>query len=113
MDGADGVSLKVRRKDLSGGRTYWARPKALQFPIDWREPFGLVMIDAMACETPTTAWRLRSVPEVIDDRATEFVVDAVHDAVSTVNRIDSLDRQTCLRVFDVRFRGARTARDYM
>src|SRR5207249_914676 len=60
---------------------------ALLFPIDWPEPFGLVMIEAMACGTPTIAFRCGSVPEVIDDGATGFIVDDVDGAVQAVERI--------------------------
>ena len=92
---------------------FLSKAMALLFPIDWPEPFGLVMIEAMACGTPTIAWRRGSVPEVIDDGVTGFIVDTVDDAVRAVDRIDTLDRSGCRRVFEERFDAARMARDYV
>jgi glycosyltransferase involved in cell wall biosynthesis len=92
---------------------FLGRARALLFPIDWPEPFGLVMIEAMACGTPTIAWRRGSVPEVIDEGVTGFVVDSVDDAVRAVKRIDSLGRVACRRAFEERFDAARMARDYV
>src|SRR5262247_2419987 len=68
---------------------------ALLFPVDWEESFGLVMIEAMACGTPVIAFRRGSVPEVIDDGVTGFIVDGVEEAVRTVARIPTLRRQDC------------------
>jgi glycosyltransferase involved in cell wall biosynthesis len=85
---------------------------ALLFPIDWPEPFGLVMIEALACGTPVIAWRNGSVPEVIEDGATGFVVDSVEEAAQAVGRVASLSRHTCRRVFEERFDAARMAQDY-
>src|SRR5262249_31658769 len=87
--------------------------QALLFPIDWTEPFGLVMIEAMACATPTIAWRRGSVPEVIDHGVTGFVVDTVDDAARAVSRIDRLDRTACRPVFEARFDAPRMAREYV
>jgi glycosyltransferase involved in cell wall biosynthesis len=86
---------------------------ALLFPIDWPEPFGLVMIEALACGTPVIAWRNGSVPEVIEDGATGFVVDSVEEAAQAVGRVASLSRHTCRRVFEERFDAARMAQDYV
>jgi glycosyltransferase involved in cell wall biosynthesis len=86
---------------------------ALLFPIDWPEPFGLVMIEAMACGTPVIAWRNGSTPEVIDDGVTGFVVDSMGDAVQAVGRVASLSRHTCRRVFEEHYDAARMARDYL
>jgi glycosyltransferase involved in cell wall biosynthesis len=86
---------------------------ALLFPIDWEEPFGLVMIEAMACGTPVVAWRRGSVPEVVDDGVTGFVVDDVEAAVRAVGRIGTLDREACRRTFERRFDARRMARDYV
>ena len=66
--------------------------KALLFPIDWPEPFGLVMIEAMACGCPVIAMRRGSVPEVMDDGITGFVVDNVDEAVAACGRLDEIDR---------------------
>lgn len=86
---------------------------ALLFPIDWCEPFGLVMIEAMACGTPVIAWNCGSVPEVIEPGGTGFVVDSLEAAVSAVGLIDNLDRRRIRGTFDRRFTAARMARDYV
>ncbi len=86
---------------------------ALLFPIDWPEPFGLVMIEAMACGTPVVAWRNGSVPEVIDDGVTGFVVDNVDDAVQAVGRVETLSRLACRQQFETRFDARRMASGYL
>ena len=86
---------------------------ALLFPIEWAEPFGLVMIEAMACGTPVVAFRRGSVPEVMVDGVTGFVVDDVPGAVEAVGRVPALSRRACRRVFDGRYGAARMARDYL
>jgi glycosyltransferase involved in cell wall biosynthesis len=83
------------------------------FPIDWPEPFGLVMIEAMACGTPTIAFRRGSVPEVLDDGVTGFIVDTVEDAVASLELIPGLSRDECRRVFEKRFSAARMVEDYL
>jgi glycosyltransferase involved in cell wall biosynthesis len=92
---------------------FLANASALLFPVNWPEPFGLVMIEAMACGTPVIAYRRGSVPEVIDDGVTGFVVDDVNGAVDAVRRVTGLCRVQCRRVFEQRFSAARMARDYM
>jgi glycosyltransferase involved in cell wall biosynthesis len=69
--------------------------KALLFPIEWEEPFGLVMTEAMACGTPVVAFRRGSVPEVVVDGETGFVVDTIDEMVQAVAKIEQIDRQTC------------------
>jgi glycosyltransferase involved in cell wall biosynthesis len=86
---------------------------ALLFPIDWSEPFGLVMIEALACGTPVIGWRNGSVPEVIEDGVTGFVVDDVEQAVGAVERVGALSRHACRRAFETRFDAARMTRDYL
>ena len=86
---------------------------ALLFPIDWPEPFGLVMIEALACGVPVIAFRRGSVPEVIDDGVTGFIVDSVEEAVAATRRIHDLDRGTCRDVFEHRFNATRMARDHV
>jgi glycosyltransferase involved in cell wall biosynthesis len=86
---------------------------ALLFPIDWPEPFGLVMIEAMACGTPVLAFRRGSVPEVIDPGITGFIVDDVDAAVGAVAPLLALDRGRIRRQFERRFTAARMARDYV
>lgn len=76
---------------------------ALLFPIDWPEPFGLVMIEAMACGTPVIAWRNGSVPEVIEHGVTGFVVSSEDEAVAAIQQIDRLDRASIRRRFEQRF----------
>jgi glycosyltransferase involved in cell wall biosynthesis len=87
--------------------------RALLFPIDWPEPFGLVMIEAMACGTPVVAFRCGSVPEVIDNGVSGFVVDTIDQAIAAVKRIDTLDRARVRRTFEARFTAQRMARDYL
>lgn len=86
---------------------------ALLFPIDWPEPFGLVMIEALACGTPVIAYRLGSVPEIIDEGTTGFMVNSIDEAVKAAMRIGSLDRAICRRVFEERFSARRMALDYV
>ncbi|WP_211945562.1 glycosyltransferase family 4 protein [Cupriavidus yeoncheonensis] len=87
--------------------------RALLFPIDWPEPFGLAMIEAMACGTPVIAFRCGSVPEVIDDGVNGFVVDSVDEAVAAVGRIGEIDRRAVRRAFLARFSAERMAHDYL
>ncbi len=99
-----------------GGRDkdeFLGSARALLFPIDWPEPFGLVMIEALACGTPVLAFRRGSVPEVIDNGVSGFVVQTVDEAVRAVGRLDRLSRAECRRVFEERFSAARMARDYL
>jgi glycosyltransferase involved in cell wall biosynthesis len=86
---------------------------ALLFPIDWPEPFGLSMIEAMASGTPVIAWRDGSVPELVDHGVTGFVIDSVDSAVGALSRIDQLDRGLVARVAWQRFAARRMARDYL
>ncbi|CAL1240057.1 glycosyltransferase family 4 protein [Candidatus Methylocalor cossyra] len=86
---------------------------ALLFPIDWPEPFGLVMIEALACGTPVVAFGQGSVPEVLDDGVTGFIVDSVEAAVAAVAAVERIDRARCRRVFESRFSARRMARDYV
>ena len=69
--------------------------RALLFPIDWPEPFGLVMIEAMACGTPVLAFRRGSVPEVIDDGVTGYIVDTEDEAIRQLPQVLALDRRAC------------------
>jgi glycosyltransferase involved in cell wall biosynthesis len=87
--------------------------RALLFPIDWPEPFGLVMIEAMACGTPVVAYRRGSVPEVIDPGVSGFVVDGLDEAVAAVAACGALDRREIRRTFERRFSVARMTDDYL
>src|SRR6266850_3094865 len=86
---------------------------ALLFPIDWVEPFGLVMIEAMACGTPVIAFRRGSVPEVIEHGASGFVVDNEPEAIAALKRIGDISRASCRRAFEERFTSRRMAEDYV
>lgn len=95
-------------KDAFLGQAY-----ALLFPIDWPEPFGLVMIEALACGTPVIAYRHGSVPEVLEDGVTGWIVEGMEEAVRAVARVPSLSRQRCRQVFEERFSAPRMTQDYL
>jgi glycosyltransferase involved in cell wall biosynthesis len=96
-----------QKSELLGGA------KALLFPIIWPEPFGLVMIESMACGTPVIAFNSGSVPEILEDGLTGFVVNTVDHAVAAVGRLDWLYRPTIRSRFEERFSAAAMARDYV
>ena len=136
-----GVPLKIAAKIDNGDRWYYERniealldrphvaylgelagaekhvilagARALLFPIDWPEPFGLVLIEALACGTPVIAFRRGAVPEIVEDGRTGFIVDDVDDAVRAVERLDEIDRAQCRAAFEERFSAARMAADYL
>jgi glycosyltransferase involved in cell wall biosynthesis len=85
----------------------------LLFPIDWPEPFGLVMIEAMACSTPVLAFRCGSVPEIVDEGVSGMVVETIEEAVAAVPRLLAMDRRAVRRQFELRFSSARMANDYV
>ena len=87
--------------------------KALLMPIDWPEPFGLVMIEAMACGTPVIAYNHGSVPEIIEDGVTGFIVDNENEAIEALKRIHTLDRNAVRARFEERFSARRMAQDYL
>jgi glycosyltransferase involved in cell wall biosynthesis len=91
---------------LSGAR-------ALLMPIDWPEPFGLVMIEAMACGTPVIAYNRGSVPEIVEHGVTGFVVEDEDEAIAAVARIGELDRGKIRERFETRFTARRMAMDYV
>jgi glycosyltransferase involved in cell wall biosynthesis len=86
---------------------------ALLFPIDWPEPFGLTMIEAMACGTPVIARRRSSVPEVVEEGVTGFIFDTEDEAVAAVGRVRRIDRARVRRTFEDRFTARRMAEDYV
>jgi glycosyltransferase involved in cell wall biosynthesis len=86
---------------------------ALLFPIDWPEPFGLVMIEAIACGTPVIAWNRGSVPEVIDHGLTGFIVGSEDEAVAAARRLDELDRSKVRQTFERRFSATVMATNYL
>ncbi|MDQ8755716.1 glycosyltransferase family 4 protein [Sphingosinicella sp. LHD-64] len=87
--------------------------RALLFPIDWPEPFGLVMIEAMAAGTPVIAWRNGSTPEVIEHGRSGFLVESIDEAVAAVDAAASLSRRLVRTAFEERFTADRMARDYV
>ena len=87
--------------------------RALLFPIDWNEPFGLVMIEAMACGTPVVAWRGGSVDEVVADGVSGFIVESLDEAVAATRRLDTMSRRACRRHFESFFTASRMAEDYL
>ena len=94
-------------------RDFLGKAIALLFPIDWPEPFGLVMIEAMREGTPTIAWRRGSVPEVIDEGLTGFVVESLEEAVAAVHMAGDLDRTLVRQRFEERFTATRMASNYV
>jgi glycosyltransferase involved in cell wall biosynthesis len=86
---------------------------ALLMPIDWPEPFGLVMIEAMACGTPVVAFNRGSVPEIVDQGVTGFIVEDEAEAVAAIDRIHSASRETVRSHFQKRFTARRMALDYL
>ena len=87
--------------------------RALLFPIDWPEPFGLVMIESLACGTPVIAYRCGSVPEVLQHGVTGFVVDNQAQAIDAARRIDCIDRRRCRRYFEKHFTSATMTSRYL
>jgi glycosyltransferase involved in cell wall biosynthesis len=102
-----GEISEAEKNDFLGGA------RALLFPIDWPEPFGLVLIEAMACGTPVIAYRRGSVPEIITDGETGFLVENADQAVAAVKRLRDVSRRRCREVFEERFTAARMADDYL
>jgi glycosyltransferase involved in cell wall biosynthesis len=95
-------------KDAFLGEAY-----ALLFPIDWPEPFGLVMIEAMACGTPVIAYCRGSVSEVLEDGVTGWIVESIEAAVQAVGRVSAISRARCRQIFEERFLASRMAQDYL
>jgi glycosyltransferase involved in cell wall biosynthesis len=92
---------------------FLGQARALLFPIDWPEPFGLVMIEAMSCGTPCVAWRAGSVPEVVNEGVNGFIVDSIDEAVAAVHRATELDRAGVRASFEQRFSVERMTHDYL
>ncbi len=95
------------KQELLGGAL------GLLFPIDWPEPFGLAMVEAMACGTPVIAYKCGSVPEVVDEGITGFVVNSQEEAVEAVDKLPQLSRLECRRTFEKRFSVQRMTKDYL
>ncbi len=94
-------------------QSFLANATALLFPIDWPEPFGLVMIESMACGTPVIAWKCGSVPEVLEDGVSGYVVEDMDAAVAAVPKVEALDRTKVRQRFEERFSSRRMAQDYV
>ncbi len=103
----------VGEVDERGKNALLGGARALLFPIEWPEPFGLVMIEAMACGTPVIAYRHGSVPEIVHDGVNGYIVDSVDAAVAALDRIEAIDRARCRACFEERFTAERMARDYV
>ena len=87
--------------------------QALLFPVDWPEPFGLSMIEAMACGTPVLAFRCGSVPEIVEDGITGAIVETIEEAIAALPRVIALDRKKVRQRFEQRFSATRMAKDYV
>ena len=110
--GRPGVELVGEINDRDKAK-FLGEALALLFPIDWPEPFGLVMIEAMACGTPVLGFRCGSVPEIIDDRLTGRIVATVDEAIRAAPEVIRLDRRAVRRRFEERFSSRRMASDYL
>jgi glycosyltransferase involved in cell wall biosynthesis len=82
-------------------------------PYDWPEPFGIVLIEALACGTPVLAYRRGSIPEIIDDGVTGFICDNLEEMVAAIDRLPVIQRQQCRDAFEARFTVERMVQDYL
>lgn len=127
MDRADDVYFRTHIEPLLEGAgvefigeindrqktQFLGEAQALLFPVDWPEPFGLSMIEAMACGTPVLAFRCGSVPEIVEDGVTGAIVDTMEEALAVLPRVIALDRKKVRERFEQRFTGVRMAKDYV
>jgi glycosyltransferase involved in cell wall biosynthesis len=127
VDRADSVYFKTQIEPLLDGggvefigeindhqkTKFLGDARALLFPVDWPEPFGLSMIEAMACGTPVLAFRCGSVPEVIEDGITGAIVETMDEAIAALPRVMALDRKKVRQRFEQRFSATRMAKDYL
>src|SRR5947209_7219195 len=110
----DGTQIRlIGELNDEAKQPFLAGAAALLFPIEWPEPFGLVMIEAMACGTPVIAFRSGSVPEVIDEGITGFIVDDEDAAVRAIGRLGQLDRRRVRAGYEQRFTASRMAEEYV
>src|SRR5689334_24620715 len=103
MSNSSVKSMSGRRRSFSARRVLLGEARALLFPIDWPEPFGLSMIEAMACGTPVLAFRRGSVPEVIDEGVTGITVKNEEEAIAALPQVLALDRRAVRQRFEERF----------
>jgi glycosyltransferase involved in cell wall biosynthesis len=127
VDRADDVYFKTQIEPLLDGpgvefigeidehqkTEFLGEAQALLFPVDWPEPFGLSMIEAMACGTPVLAFRCGSVPEIVEDGVTGAIVSTMEEAIAALPRVIALDRKKVRRRFEQRFSATRMAKDYV
>jgi len=111
MDGANVDYVGEIGEDRKGA--FLSNARALVFPINWLEPFGMVLIEAMACGTPVVAFRKGSVPEIIEDGVSGFVVDNVDEAAEACKQVERLDRGMVRKCFERKFSSVRMAQDYI
>jgi glycosyltransferase involved in cell wall biosynthesis len=118
-DCIDGLVKRSRRVwlepeiDDAAKNDFLGNAYATLFPVDWPEPFGLIMIESMACGTPVIAWPCGSVPEVIEPGVTGFVCESIAEAVAALEDVAVFDRRRCRRAFERRFTAERMAQDYL
>lgn len=110
--GHDGIEF-VGELDDRGKQDVLGGALALLFPIEWPEPFGLVLLEAMACGTPILARPRGSVPEIVTDGLNGYHCDGVEEMVNAVGRVNAVDRAACRAVFEERFTSRRMAEDYV
>jgi glycosyltransferase involved in cell wall biosynthesis len=127
VDNVDEAYFRARIQPLLGHRLiefvgevnepqkneFLGNARGLLFPIDWPEPFGLAMVEAMSCGTPVIAWPHGSVPEIVDHGVTGFIVGSIDEAVAAIRHIGRLERARVRERFEERFTAARMARDYL
>jgi len=126
VDPVDEPYFRSRIVPLLGGRiefigelgerdkpAFLGNATALLFPIDWPEPFGLAMIEAMSCGTPVLAWPRGAVPEIVEDGVTGCIADSVEAAVAKLPALAALDRAQVRRRFEARFLASRMAHEYL
>jgi glycosyltransferase involved in cell wall biosynthesis len=111
IDGADVQFIgEINEQNKSA---FLGEAMGLLFPIDWPEPFGLVMIEAMACGTPVLAFRCGSVSEIVDDGVSGMIVETIDEAIAAFPRLLAMDRRAVRKQFELRFSSARMASDYV
>jgi len=92
---------------------FFSKALAFLFPINWSEPFGIVLIESLACGVPIVAFPLGSVPEIVEDGVSGFLVNSAEEAARTLKNIDVIDRRKCREIFETRFSAKRMAQDYV
>jgi len=92
---------------------FFSKALAFLFPINWSEPFGIVLIESLACGVPVVAFPLGSVPEIVEDGVSGFLVNNVDEAVTAIKNIGAIDRRKCREAFELRFSAKRMAQDYL